>query len=401
MEKNRNELISELNELKSKYSELEAKYKEEIDSLKSKEKEYLLRIMFLEGVANSAIDGFLVVDPYGQKILQNQRTVELWKIPEDIVNEPSGKKQVEHVMYMTVNPQQFIDEINYLREHPDDKSRDEIELIDGTTLDRYSSAVIGIDGKNYGRIWTFHDVTERKKFEKQLVELNKDKDHFISILAHDLRSPFNSLLGFSILLKENIQVYSIDKIEEMVGILHGTIHRTYELLEDTLLWASIQSKKIIFKPSNADVFEVLKEVLEIVAPSAKSKNITIKNNLSNELEIFVDVYMLKAILRNIISNALKFTHKGGEIEISILHSDSETIFSIIDNGVGIDSEILAKIFSFDAFQSTEGTANEKGTGLGLMLCKEFVDQHSGKIWINSKVNKGTKVFFTIPSKKIN
>jgi hypothetical protein len=150
MKKTNEELIAEIEALQLKYAALEKRFEEESSSSRKKEEELRLRLMFLEGVANSTIDGFLVVNPYGQKILQNQRTIDLWKIPQDIVDDPSGLKQVNHVMYMTVNPQQFVSEIDYLREHPNDQSRDELELIDGTVLDRYSSPVIGPDGVNYG-----------------------------------------------------------------------------------------------------------------------------------------------------------------------------------------------------------------------------------------------------------
>jgi len=393
------ELSAELNELNQKYSALEAKYNEEVTDFKKNDEELRLKLMFLEGVANSTIDGFLVVNPYGQKILQNQRTIDLWKIPQDVVDDPSGLKQVGHVMYMTVCPQQFIAEIDYLRDHPNDRSRDELELIDGTVLDRYSSPVIGPDGINYGRIWTFHDITERKNFEKQLIQLNSDKDRFISILAHDLRSPFNSLLGFTELLKRKLRDYPIEKIEKMVDTIYNTASKTFELLEDTLLWASIQSKKITFNPSITNINEVISEVAEILSPSANAKNITIGHSFDNELFVNADVYMLKAIFRNLVSNAIKFTNEGGRIEITATHADSLTIIKISDNGVGIKPELLEKLFSFTLVRSTQGTANETGTGLGLLLCKEFVDKHCGKIWVESIVGQGTTVSFSLPDQE--
>lgn len=195
--KTNDELLAELRNLQLKYDQLESESTQEIARLKRNEESFNLRLMFLEGIANSTFDGFLVVDPSGKKILQTQRTIDLWKIPQEVVDDPSGDKQVAHVMHMTVDPIKFVDEIKYQMMHPDEKRLDEIELIDGTILERYSSPVIDSNGKHYGRIYTFHDITERKNFEKQLAGLNTDKDRFISILAHDLRSPFNSLLGLS------------------------------------------------------------------------------------------------------------------------------------------------------------------------------------------------------------
>jgi signal transduction histidine kinase len=399
MEKTKAEIKAELIELKQKYLALETSYSEEIRGIRKEDEDLRLKVMFLEGVANSVFDGVLVVNPNGQKILQNLQTINLWKIPREVADDPSDVKQANHVMYMTVNPQQFLAGVDYLREHPNDKTRDEVELIDGTVLDRYSSAVMDPDGKNYGRIWTFHDITERKNIEKQLIQLNADKDRFISILAHDLRSPFNSLLGFTGLLKTELRSYPIEKIEEMVVLIFNIVERTYELLEDTLLWANMQSKKITFNPTITYIVELVSDVVKIFEPNARAKKISITYNKDNGLNINADVYMLKAILRNLISNAIKFTPSGGKIEISAFHADSHSTIKVSDNGVGIEPVILEKLFSFTPNKSTRGTADETGTGLGLLLCKEFVLKHGGRIWAESIVGKGTTVSFTIPDRE--
>ncbi len=397
MEKSKEELIVEHKESDEKFAALEAKHEAEIVGLKKIEDELRLRLMFFEGIANSTVDGFLVVDLNGQKILQTQRTVELWKIPQEVVDDSSGDKQVAHVMHMTVDPKKFVDEIMYQVMHPDEKRLDEVELIDGTIMERYSSPVIGPDGTHYGRIYTFHDITERKNSEKQLLQLNADKDRFISILAHDLRSPFNSLLGFSELLKNELRFYPIEKTEEMVKTIYDTIQKTHELLEDTLQWASIQSKKTTFNPTVTNIDGIISEVAYFLEPSARTKNITIENKDKEEIFVKTDPYMIKAILRNLVSNAIKFTNKGGKIEISATQTSSNTTIRVTDNGVGINPDVFEKLFSFSAMQSTNGTDDEKGTGLGLLLCKEFVEKHGGKIWVESIVNKGTTVSFTIPS----
>ncbi len=396
MDKSKEQLLEELKELREQHLALKKKHKKEISKLQAEKKALQLRLMFLEGIANSTIDGFLVVNPNGKKILQNQRTIELWKIPKEVAEDPSGLKQISHVMYMTVNPKQFVAEIDYLREHPEAKSRDELELIDGTILDRYSSPVIGPDGKNYGRIWTFHDVTERKKIEKHLVRLNTDKDRFISILAHDLRSPFSSLLGFSDLLMENIRTYPIEKIQNMVEIINSAAHKTFELLEDTLLWASIKTQKLVFNPTNTNVSEIISEIADILLPAAKAKNITVSYDGKSDMKIYADVYMLKAIIRNLVSNSIKFTNTGGQVLIQSEKKDNGIIVKVVDNGVGMQPETIKNLFDISSIQSTKGTAHETGTGMGLLLCKEFVDRHKGKITVKSEVNNGTKVSFTIP-----
>jgi len=397
MHKTNDELIAELNELQQKYSDLDAKYTEEISCLKKNEEELRLRLMFFEGIANSTFDGFLVIDPNGQKILQTQRTIDLWKIPQEVVDDLSGLKQVAHIMHMTVDPQKFIAEIQYQMGHITEERHDEVELIDGTIMERYSSPVFGADGTHYGRIYTFHDITDRKNFEKQLILLNSDKDRFISILAHDLRSPFNSLLGLTELLSQNLQELPAEEIETIVTSINNTAQKTFALLEDTLLWASVQSKKITYSPVFTNIAAIMTEVTDILEPVAQFKNITLENKTEEELNAHVDIYMFKAILRNLISNAIKFTNEQGKIEISASQIDSNTVICVKDNGVGMKQEVIDKLFSFSPANSSIGTANETGTGLGLMLCKDFVDKHSGKIWVKSIIDKGTTVSFSIPN----
>lgn len=396
MQSTSNDLNAALKELQQKYSELEIKHSEEMNRRDKIEDELSMRLMFFEGIANSTVDGFLVVDPNGNKILQTQRTIELWKIPQEVVDDVSGQKQIGHIMHMTVDPQKFITEIQYQMEHIDEKRLDEVELIDGTIMERYSSPVIGADGTHYGRIYTFHDVTDRKNIEKQLIQLNSDKDRFISILAHDLRSPFNNLLGLSELLTENLSNFSSEEIKTIVSSIYDTAQKTFSLLEDTLLWASVQSKKITFSPVSTNTSAIIEEVIEILEPVAKFKDIEIKTNLNKELYANIDIYMFKAILRNLISNAIKFTDNNGKIEISAFHANSKTVIKVTDNGTGMKQETIDKLFSFSPVNSSKGTANESGTGLGLMLCKDFIDKHCGKIWVESTIGKGTTVSFSLP-----
>lgn len=397
MNKTNDELSAELKELQQKYSDLENSYSERINSLEKENKDLRLQLMFFEGIANSTFDGFLVVDPNGKKILQTQRTIDLWKIPQDVVADLSGHKQVAHIMHMTVDPQKFIAEIQYQMEHVEEKRLDEVELIDGTIMERYSSPVFGADGTHYGRIYTFHDITDRKNFERQLAQLNSDKDCFISILAHDLRSPFNSLLGFTELLSEKLHELTTQEIDTIATTINNTAQKTFTLLEDTLLWASVQSKKITYSPGLANISNIMTEVTEILEPVAQFKNIRLENNTKEELNTNVDIYMFKAILRNLISNAIKFTNKNGKIEISASHVGSNTVVKVTDNGVGMKQEVIDKLFSFSRTNSSIGTANEAGTGLGLILCKDFVDKHNGKIWVESNIGEGTTVSFSIPN----
>jgi PAS domain S-box-containing protein len=251
----------------------------------------------------------------------------------------------------------------------------------------------------------FQNIEKQKRAEEllnfnkelqQLIQLNSDKDLFISILAHDLRSPFQGLFGISELLSETIHQSDIVETENIVNQLNESLQDTYKLLEDILMWARTQSGIIPFKPKNLNFPDICREVLENFKPTADSKHITINYFSENDLEVFADIDMLKAILRNLVSNAIKFTNINGQIDISAEKNQTNVTITVSDNGIGIEPENLIKLFDISQIQTTTGTEKEKGTGLGLVLCKQFVEKHRGKIWVVSKYGKGTEFKFTLP-----
>jgi PAS domain S-box-containing protein len=263
--------------------------------------------------------------------------------------------------------------------------------------------VLDENGDNIGIRGSNCDITSRKNAENQILELNTelkrhnvDKDRFISILSHDLRSPFTALLGLSEILKENIQEFHIDEIRNMAGDINKTAQSTLNLLEDLLIWARTQQGKFPFKPQDLIFSDVCKNVLEIINPVADAKNIIINYSAQDQINIFADIDMLKTILRNLVSNSIKFTNNGGKINIDADGNSGYVIISVSDNGIGMNSDNMAKLFDIGQVITTKGTADEKGTGLGLLLCKEFVEKHGGKIWVESEEGKGSKFSFSIP-----
>ena len=235
---------------------------------------------------------------------------------------------------------------------------------------------------------------------QQSIQLNADKDLFISIMAHDLRSPFTALLGLSDLLIDNLRSYNIDEIEELVAHLRTSAQGTYALLEDLLKWTRAQSGSIPFNPQNLNIGDICKDILEILNANASSKKITISLLIKKNLTAYGDADMLKTILRNLISNAIKFTNDGGVIEIKADENLENITISVSDNGIGMSPEKIKKLFYISQRQtSSPGTANETGTGLGLLLCKEFVQKHGGNIWVESKCGKGSDFNFTLPIRK--
>jgi len=232
--------------------------------------------------------------------------------------------------------------------------------------------------------------------EKKLIELNADKDRFLSILSHDLRSPLNSLVALSDILKADIRNFGIGEIENIAAHINKTSRNTSILLEDMLMWARSQQGKIPFTPQKLNFRDICRSILETHNPGAIAKNITINYNPTEEIDIFADIDMIKAIMRNLLSNAIKFTESSGAINISAERTVSDLVISVSDNGIGIKPEDLPKLFDNSRVFTKTGTGKETGTGFGLMLIKEFVTKHGGKVWAESEYGKGSTFKFTLP-----
>lgn len=235
-----------------------------------------------------------------------------------------------------------------------------------------------------------------KESEKQLLRLNADKDRFISILGHDLKGPFNNILGLSEILIEDIRNLKTAEIEVIARNINKSAISTNKLLEDILLWARTQQGSILFTPQDLSLSATCKIILEILNPVAHAKSITIFEASSTAINVYADQDMLKTILLNLISNSIKFSNRGGKITISAQQNSENVTISVSDNGVGISSDNLSKLFDISEVLSTKGTAGETGTGLGLLLSKEFVEKHGGKIWVKSEAGKGSDFKFTLP-----
>lgn len=239
-------------------------------------------------------------------------------------------------------------------------------------------------------------LSQLQEANLELNKLNADKDRFMQILGHDLRTPFTTLLGFSGILLENLRIYDIDKIESMIELIHKTSQQTFFLLEDLLLWSKSQAGRIPFEPRELKFEDVCMQVINSLMNNAEAKNIKINLRDNEETVIYADEQMLKTVLRNLLSNAIKFTNQDGHIDICTERSQLKTIITVSDNGVGIENENIDKILDVTQHYVTKGTAKENGTGLGLKLCKEFVEKHGGNLWLESEPGKGSSFYFTIP-----
>lgn len=254
---------------------------------------------------------------------------------------------------------------------------------------------IDTDNKKY-LVGVIHDITERKKTENSLKELIATKDKLFSIIAHDLRSPFNSIIGFSELLIDNSDDILLEDSEQYSKIINSAAKNTLILLDNLLNWAKSQTGQLSFNPEKILFSEVIQEIITLSKTIAKSKNITLECSCSDNLEIFADVNMLNTVVRNLISNAIKFTNIGGHIKVCAELKQNHVEITISDNGIGINKEKCSELFSITSNTTTLGTADENGSGLGLVLCKEFIQKNNGDIWVESEENKGSNFIFTLP-----
>lgn len=251
---------------------------------------------------------------------------------------------------------------------------------------------------------TMVDITEKKLIELKLQEneallreLNTTKDKFFSIIAHDLRTPFNAIIGLSDLLLMQIQSKDYDGIEEYAEIIQNSSQQAMSLLMNLLEWSRSQTGRLEIKPVLVDIALLTRGIINLLNDSAIQKSIVIVKKLPDTATVMADKEMIATVLRNLISNAIKFTNHGGTITISIGQKLEELVVEVADNGIGIKRENIDKLFRIDESTSTVGTQNEKGTGLGLMLCKEFITKHGGKIWVESEQGKGSVFSFSIPT----
>ncbi len=254
-------------------------------------------------------------------------------------------------------------------------------------------------------VMILRDVTEQKnaeqqikKFTEELKQLNTTKDKLFSIIGHDLRTPLNGLLGYAEILSNEINELSGEEIQKFAEYIFEIAQSVNILLNNLLKWSRIQSGTIPFEPRNLILSKPLEKILRLLQASADNKKINLINEVNKRIEIIADENMLQSVFLNLIGNAIKFTNKGGTVKISSQEFDDQIKISVSDNGVGISQENLNKLFDPTKNFSTLGTSKEKGTGLGLILCYEFVKKHRGKIWAESTAGKGTTISFTILKK---
>ncbi|MEI6694769.1 MAG: PAS domain-containing protein [Bacteroidota bacterium] len=307
--------------------------------------------------------------------------------------------------------------------HPDDKNnfaksfRESIQqkcnfewqgrfLIEGKTKWLFIFAIPELQPENDEILWNgiLTDITETilsdieiKETNAKLQKVNIEKDKFFSIIAHDLRGPLSNFMGLTKIMAESLSSLSFEEIEKFANSMKNSASNLYRLLENLLEWAKIQQGLIPFNPKLNPLWVIVDESVEMILEAAEKKEIKIAYNFSSEIEVFADSNSLHTIFRNLISNAIKFTHRGGNIEISAQpNSDHNLEISVKDTGIGMSQEMIINLFLIDMETNRKGTESEPSTGLGVFICKDFIEKHGGKLWVESEVGVGTTFYFTLP-----
>jgi len=255
---------------------------------------------------------------------------------------------------------------------------------------------------------TFSDITIRKLAEEKinikneaLQKLNAEKDKFFSIIAHDLRNPLSSFLGLTQIMAEQLSSFTKEQAQEIAESMRNSASNLYRLLENLLQWSQIQRGAIQFNPVVIKLLPVVNESISMISESANAKHVEIINKVQEGLTVFADNNILQTVIRNLVSNAVKFTPKGGEVRLTAKTNDDNNIeISVQDSGIGMSQTQLDNLFRIDVQTNRKGTEEEPGTGLGLVLCKEFIEKHDGRIWVESDEGKGSTFSFTLPSSRI-
>lgn len=249
------------------------------------------------------------------------------------------------------------------------------------------------------------DINERKKAEQtlqqnaqKLSELNATKDRLLSIISHDLKNPINNIAGFAELIDKNYEKYTDEKRKHFNQLILRSVTSVAKLLENLLLWSRSQRNKISVEPETFPVADLVNNCIELLKPSADKKQIVLISKIPENVMVYADVDMITTVIRNLLSNAIKFTPLQGMVFIKAESKHNQTIIEVRDNGIGIEPDRIDKLFALDDTHTSVGTDGEKGTGLGLIICKEFIEQNKGKIWVKSEKDKGTGFFLELPDR---
>jgi len=239
---------------------------------------------------------------------------------------------------------------------------------------------------------------ELQRKNEELCKINGEKDKFFSIIAHDLRSPFNGFLGLTELMADGLSHMAPEEIQKTAMLMRNSAANLFRLLGNLLEWSRLQMGLATFNPDSILLMPEISEIMVLVLEAANKKGITVSYELPHDLIVYTDVNMLEVIIRNLVTNAVKFTPKGGNITVSAKYlPDMSVEIAISDKGIGMSKKIMDNLFRLDVNTNRKGTDGEYSTGLGLIICKDLVEKHGGKLWVESEEGKGSTFYFSLPA----
>lgn len=377
----------------------------DVSKQKRAEMDLRWKTAFLEAQTNANLDGILVIDENGKRILCNQRFIDLWKIPPAILGEEIDLSMLQFVKNSTKYPEQFIRKVEYLYAHPNETSRDEIELKNGMVLDRYSSPVLGDRGEYYGRIWTFRDITEQKLAKKMLENAKeaaesatRAKSEFLANMSHEIRTPMTAIIGFADLLLETLQ--TPEAVEAVQTIKRNGVY-LLNLINGILDLSKIEAGRLNVERTKCSPQAILNEVVSLMRVRAVSKNLSLDMKWDGPIPetIQSDPLRLRQILINLIGNAIKFTEVGSVRVIGRLVKTSDAVgkmqFDIIDTGIGLSSEQMQHLFQPFAQGDSSTSRKFGGSGLGLIISQRLAEMLGGEISVSSNAEQGCTFTLTV------
>jgi PAS domain S-box-containing protein len=367
-------------------------YKNTLQELYESEEKYRLLI-------NNQGEGIGMVDPQDTFLFVNPKAEEIFGVPEGKL---VGKSLFD---FLDSKGAGIIQQQTEARKKGE-KGSYEVEIMrpGGEKRQMLITATPQYTDEQFiGTFAVFRDITDWKiaekdilHSEKELREANAAKDKFFSIIAHDLRNPFNSILGFSDLMLKHYESYDQEEVLTFIKMINEASKQAYNLLENLLNWTRSQTGRIQFEPAVIDVFPMIEKTLQLYEGHSLEKNQVLVNSVKQGSVVYGDINMVSTIFRNLVSNAIKFSQPKGRITVRSKNQKNMVDILVADNGVGIPEEIKTKLFRIDENVTRSGTANEEGTGLGLILCQEFAQRNHGSIRVESKVGKGTTFTVSLP-----
>ncbi|CAM3457723.1 PAS domain-containing sensor histidine kinase [Zobellia roscoffensis] len=356
--------------------------------------------VYIQTVLDHMGDSVFVKDAQSRLIMVNNPFCTMMGLPrEEII----GKSLIEEVkpeereVFLNIDKQVLADGIESVTE-------EKMTLREGETqiISTRKSRFIDENGSKF-LVCVVRNISDKKKGEEnlrkkeaQLKDVGATKDKLFSIIAHDLRSPFNNISLLTDLLSDSIQKNDVAQSNEYLELIDRTTKNSLNLLDNLLNWAKSQTGQLELVSESVCINQIINETLELCKTIAETKNITLNSSKVQVVEVYSDDKIIRTIVRNLVSNAIKFTKPGGNISLSTELRDIYVEVTVSDDGVGMSPDTSQKLFGINTNMACVGTADEKGSGFGLVLCKEFVEKLGGKIWAESTLGEGSDFKFTIP-----